>query len=103
MQNTFTRENEKALLSSLSYDFKGLGVPGLSAIFNAVAAWDARPSSPSRSRDSQELNLTIDYKIKEGWLESFWLRVRGSWLHEQRTKRNGTDLRVILRYDLPVI
>ncbi len=103
MQNTFTRENEKALLSSLSYDFKGLGVPGLSAIFNAVAAWDARPSSGSRSRDSQELNLTIDYKIKQGWLESFWLRVRGSWLHEQRTQQNGTDLRVIFRYDFPAI
>ncbi len=74
-----------------------------SAIFNAVAAWDARPSSGSRSRDSQELNLTIDYKIKQGWLESFWVRVRGSWLHEQRTQQNGTDLRVIFRYDFPVI
>jgi hypothetical protein len=103
MQRTFTRENEKAILGSLSYDFAGLGAPGLSAILNVVGAFDGRPSSGSRSRDAQELNLTIDYKIKGGWLDSFWLRVRGSWLHEQQSDRNGTDLRVILRYDFPAI
>ena len=31
------------------------------------------------------------------------LRLRGSWLSEQEADRNGTDFRVILRYDLPVI
>jgi hypothetical protein len=103
MQNTFTRENESAILASLSYDFARLGAPGLSAIMNFVAAFDGKPNTASRSQDAQELNLTIDYKLKGGWLDSFWLRFKGSWLHEQRTEQNGTDLRVILRYDFPVI
>ena len=32
-----------------------------------------------------------------------WLRVRGSWLHEENRPQDGSDIRVILRYDLPVI
>ncbi len=103
MQRTFTREDEKAVLGSLSYDFAGLGVPGLSAIVNVVAAFEGRPSRGARRKDAQEVDLTVDYKLKGGWLDSFWLRVRGSWLHEQQSERNGTDLRVILRYDFPAI
>ena len=47
--------------------------------------------------------MTIDYRVKKGWFESFWLRLRGSWLREEATNRDGTDVRVILRYDFPVI
>ena len=103
MQRIFTRQGEKAILGSLSYDFAGLGAPGLTAITNVVAAFDGKPSSGSRRRDAQEVNLTIDYKLRGGWLDSFWLRVRGAWLHEEKSDRNGTDLRVILRYDFPAI
>jgi hypothetical protein len=35
-------------------------------------------------------------------LNSFWLRVRGSWLNEESADRNGSEIRVILRYDFPV-
>ena len=53
--------------------------------------------------DGQEVDVTFDYKIQEGLLQSFWLRVRGSWLREDAFDRDGTDVRVILRYDFPVI
>jgi hypothetical protein len=36
-------------------------------------------------------------------LESFWLRVRGSFLTDNETDHDGTDFRVIVRYDFPVI
>ena len=46
--------------------------------------------------------MTIDYRVKkEGWMKSLWLRVRGSWLNDESADRDGTDVRVILRYDLP--
>ena len=41
--------------------------------------------------------------IGDGWLESLWLRLRGSWLNEEGRDRDGTDFRVIFRYDIPVI
>jgi hypothetical protein len=53
---------------------------------------------------AQEVDVTIDYRVKkEGRMKSFWLRVRGSWLDDESADGDGTDVRVILRYDLPVI
>ena len=102
MLRPFTREDEKAVLASLSYDFSGIGLGGLTAIVNFVAGFDGK--FLDRRRDAQEVDLTIDYRLGGGgWLESFWLRVRGAYLNEQRSDSNGTDVRVILRYDIPVI
>ena len=101
MQRTFTRTDEKALLASLSYDFSHVGLKGLVAIVNFVAAFDGVVLDSHR--DAQEINVTLDYKLREGWLDSLWLRLRGSWLHEEAADRDGTDFRVILRYDIPVI
>ena len=83
---------------SATNDFSGVGVDGLSAIVNFVAAFDGRLFG-----DAQEVDVTLDYKVKQGLLQSFWLRVRGSWLNEELTDRNGTDVRVILGCDFPVI
>ena len=101
MQRTFNAPDEKALLASISYDFSGLGVDGLSAILNFAAGFDAKRLG-GRS-DAQEVDVTIDYRPKKGWLRNFWLRVRGSWLHQESAAQDGTDFRVILRYDFPVI
>ena len=101
MQSTFTRADEKALLASLSYDLSGLGLPQVSAILNFVAAWDGEIRD--RDRNSQELNATIDYRVERGELRNLWLRARVGWLREESSQEDGTDVRVILRYDFPVI
>jgi hypothetical protein len=102
MQETFNRPEEKALLASLSYDFAGIGVDGLSAIVNFVAGFEGKVDG-GRS-DRREVDLTIDYRVnEEGWLKSLWLRVRGSWYNDQSAEHDGTQVRVILRYDFPVI
>jgi hypothetical protein len=102
MQRTFDRPEEKALLASVSYDFAGLGVEGLSAIVNFAAGFDGEVAG-GRS-DSQEVDLTLDYHVtKDGWMKSFWLQLRGSWLNDQTADSDGTQVRAILRYDFPVI
>jgi hypothetical protein len=101
MQRGFTRADEKAVLASLSYDFSGIGIDGLSFIVNFVAGFDGVLLGV-RS-DAQELDATLDYRIQEGWFKSFWLRVRGSWINVETAGRDGSDVRVILRYDFPVI
>jgi hypothetical protein len=87
MQRTFTRADEKALLASLSYDFSALGADGLSVIVNFVAGFDGERDGVRG--DAQEVDVTIDYEVGEGWLESFWLRLRGSWLHEESADRDA--------------
>jgi hypothetical protein len=101
MQRSFTRADEKALLASVSYDFSNRGLDGLSAIINFVAGFDGKLNGIPDDR--REFNLTVDYRVKEGSLKNFSLRVRGSWLDEDFADSDGTDFRVILRYDLPVI
>ncbi len=101
IQRDFTRESEKALLASISYDFKGIGAPGLSAIVNFVAGFDGQ--FLGETGDAQEVDLTIDLRPGRGWLTPFWLRLRGSWLNEEIDSSDGWEARVIVRYDFPVI
>ena len=68
---------------------------------NFVAGFDGKLQGIGDDR--QEFNLTIDYRVKEGTLKNFSLRVRGSWPDEDLADGDGTDFRMILRYDLPVI
>jgi len=101
MQRTFNQAGEKAVLASLSYDFSYIGVEDLSAIVNFAQGWDEKTAGV-RS-DAREVNVTLDYRIGRGMLESLWLRLRGAWLEEKGAPQDGTDFRVILRYELPVI
>ncbi len=103
MQRTFSRAGEKAILASVSYDFSHLGVAGLSTIVNFVQGWDARVDGVRR--DDREVDVTFDYRIPEklGLYQGLWLRVRAAWLEEEGTGKTGTDFRVILRYDFPVL
>ncbi len=101
MQRTFTRADEKALLASLSYDFSGFGADGLSVILNFAAGFDGKLLGVRG--DGQEVDVAVDYRVKDGWLQGFWLRIRGSWLSEATTDSDGSDARVILRYDFPAI
>jgi hypothetical protein len=101
MQRTFNQADEKALLVSLSYNFAEFGVEDLSVIANFAQGWDGVVAG--QRGDAREIDFTIDYRIGSGRLESLWLRLRGSWLDEKIAPHNGTDFRVILRYELPVI
>jgi hypothetical protein len=101
MQRTFNQADEKALLVSLSYDFSGLGVEGLSAIANFAQGWDGVMAG--ERADAREFDFTVDYRIASGLLESFWLRLRASWLDDGPSRKDVTDFRVILRYELPVL
>jgi hypothetical protein len=102
MQRAFNLPDEKALLASVSYGFAGVGVDGLTAIVNFVASFDGKLEAGGR-RDSQEIDLTLDYRIQQGFMESLWLRARSSFLTDDATHHDATDFRVIVRYDFPVI
>jgi hypothetical protein len=101
MQRTFNQADEKALLVSLSYNFSQLGIEDLSAIANFAQGWDSVVAG--RRGDAREFDLTLDYRIGSGRLETLWLRLRASWLEEDAAPHDGTDFRVILRYELPAI
>jgi hypothetical protein len=106
MISDFDRPGEEAFLLGLSYDFKGAGVPGLSAFTNYAAGFDAASvfrKDEQRFSDQHEVDLTVDYVFPDGWLEGLWLRLRGAWRREQEAPRDDYQLRVILNYDIPIL
>jgi len=101
MQRTYNHAGEKAVLASLSYDFSHIGLDDLSAIVNFAQGWGGRIAGVQM--DAREVNVTFDYRVGRGVLDTLWLRLRGAWLDESTASKDGTDFRVILRYELPVI
>ena len=102
MQRSFNRPDEKSLLTSVSYDFSRFGAHGLTAVVNFVAGFDGKLTGGERA-DSQEIDVTLDYRVTKGRLANLWLRARGSWLSDDAGEQDGTDFRFILRYDFPVL
>jgi hypothetical protein len=103
MQSDFKRAGEGAWMVGLSYDFTRLGLADLSTIFYYVGGSGARSNDGVPLSNRNEIDLTIDYKRKEGRLRGLWLRFRISFLDEAGNPRTQKEMRVILNYDLPVI
>jgi len=104
MLSDFDRPGEEAWLLGLSYDFKRLGIPGLSAFFNLAWGYDARDvDRDDLFTDQWEFNGTVDYRFQEGFLEGLWLRVRGATREIVGGPGDADEIRIILNYDLPIL
>jgi hypothetical protein len=102
MVRDFYRADEDTWLVGLAYDFERLGLAGVSAFANFARGTGANdPVTGLNREDSNEIDLTVDYRLKrEGWMKGLWLRVRGARVEEEDTLG---DLRVILNYEFPVL
>jgi hypothetical protein len=104
MQRNFFRADEDAWLVGLSYTFSRLGMSGLSAYANFARGVGARDADTGAALgDHTELDLTIDYRLKEGLWRGFWLRLRGSLLKEDGAAERSKEVRIILNYQIPVL
>ena len=104
MQRNFFRADEDAWLVGLSYTFSRLGMSGLSAYANFARGVGARDADTGAALgDRTELDLTVDYRVKEGLWRGFWLRLRGSLLKEDGADERSKEVRIILNYQIPVL
>jgi hypothetical protein len=89
-------------LLGLSFDFKAIGAPGLSAFANYAKGNDARdPQTGESLPDQTEVDLTVDYRFPSQWAPGLWIRLRGSIL-DLRGEDEITNFRAIINYDVPV-
>ncbi|HEY5802730.1 MAG TPA: OprD family outer membrane porin [Lysobacter sp.] len=97
----FDRAGEEAYMVGASYDFKGVGVEGLSAFTN-ISTGNTPDSGPNASPDETEYDLTVDYRFgKASALDGLWVRVRGAYIDQDENDNNGDDFfdfRIILNY-----
>ncbi len=102
MISDFDQAGENAYLVCLSYDFKRLGLEGLSGYVRYV--WGRNlinPSNGSHLPNQEEFDVTFDYRINRGLLRNFWIRLRDGVLWKQGTGKTH-NFRAILNYDLAV-
>jgi hypothetical protein len=86
MQSDFDSPGEVAWLIGLSYDFESVGAPGLSGFINYAAGFNGALGPASTEADERAVDVTVD----------------GSWLDVQGAG-TGTQVRVILNYDFPIL
>jgi hypothetical protein len=103
MLENFDRASEDAFLLGLSYNFRRLGLEGLSAFANYVRGNGARNNAGLRVPDQDELDLTVDWRVQKGPLRGLWVRVRGAFVNERDGGESQNELRVILNYELPLL
>jgi hypothetical protein len=103
MRKDFDRAGELGWLVGASYNFEQLGIRGVSAFANFARGTSARDPSPGDSLPNQEeFNVTIDYRLPEGRLEGFWIRLRYAFLDVDGDADPAHDLRVLLSYQIPI-
>jgi hypothetical protein len=95
----FDRAGEDAWMIGVSQDFGRLGKGDLSLFANVVQG-NTPDSGPVASPDETEYDLTVDYRMKEGWTDTLWFRVRAAYIDED--ERTGGDdyfdFRIIVNY-----
>jgi hypothetical protein len=104
MQSDFDRPGEEGWLIGLSYDFARVGLTGFSGFVNFAHGFDARDLRSSQEFATEyEIDATFDYRPEWRWIKGAWLRLRFSRFQLDGTERDGSDVRVILNYDLPIL
>ena len=87
----FDAAGENAFGTGLSYDFERIGLRGVKMF--ADYAHGELPSD----RHEDEIDITGDYRIDDGPLKNFWLRLR--YAHNWESNQPDTDdFRVIVNY-----
>jgi predicted porin len=103
MWSDFKSINQEAWLVGASSDFERIGLKGLSSFVNYAEGRNAESIAGADLPDLNEFNVTADYKVDEGLLRGFWLRVRGSHLDYSGDTDSREERRVILNYEIPIL
>jgi outer membrane porin, OprD family len=103
--NDFDRADEDAWMVGANYNFRRVGPGDLSGFAN-IAVGNTPDVGLNASPDQTEYNLTADYKLKEGWSDNLWFRVRAAYIDQDERVAGGNDFfdfRVIVNYSLDVL
>lgn len=97
--NDYKRAGENALRAGLSFDFREIGLKGLSAFGNYVWGFGAVDEDTGKDDpDRDELNLTVDYRFTASRLEGLSIRMRGALVNEEKGN-SADDYRIIVNYE----
>jgi hypothetical protein len=91
MISDFAGASENSVRVGVSYDFARIGLAGFTAFANYARG------ELAANQHEDEIDVTADYRIDDGPLKNFWLRLR--YGHNSQSNQPATDdYRVILNY-----
>jgi hypothetical protein len=96
----FDRAKEDAYRIGLSHNFTRIGFPGIALVANYTEGRNPIDSDGQALPDSQEIDITVDFRPKSGWLKGLWLRVRYADAERGSAVADRRDLRLIVNYSL---
>jgi hypothetical protein len=101
----FNRAGENAVVTKLSYDFNGVGLPGVTAYALYAHGWGRVDSTTKASLpDVNELNLDVQWRPQGGLFNGLWLRLRYGLAEQYGGSSDAQhDFRVIVNYDIPLL
>ena len=101
----FNRAGEDAFIVKASYDFKGVGLQGVTAYALFVHGWGrVDPSTKASVSDENEFNLDLQWRPQWEFLKGLWFRTRYSRVEQYEGDKNKiNDFRVIVNYDFNLL
>ena len=100
----FDRAGEEALLLGITHDFGRIGTGDVSMFANIVYG-NTPDAGINASPDETEYDFTADFRVREGWSDRLWLRVRAAYI-DQDDSQGGDDFfdfRIIVNYDFTAL
>lgn len=103
MVEDFNRAGEKSWQVGLAYNFGRFNLKELGITAAYTYGLDAMDEVTKESiPDKYETDVTIDYKVQDGWLNGFWVRLRSAFINEDG-KGTTEDYRIIVNYEIPIL
>ena len=103
--NDFDRAGEDAVTVGYSLDMGQVG-PGRLSFFANMVWGDTPDTGPIASPDANEFDLTVDWRLNQGWSEKLWVRLRAAWVNQDDAFPKSDDLfdfRIIVNYDFNLL
>ena len=102
--NDFDRANEKAWLVGLAYDFKTVGLPGLTASLEYSQGTAAiNPQTRAPAPNEREVDLNRSYRFLEGRFRGRSFDWEWGFLKYTNSGQLGQQLRLILNHEFHLL
>jgi hypothetical protein len=100
----FNRAGENAFMAKLSYDFRDLGLAGVTAYALWVHGWGAvNPSTGASVYQQDEYDLDLQWRPQIKVLKGLWFRTRYAYVDQRDGgTASQSDFRIIVNYDVAV-
>lgn len=87
----------------LTYDFKNLGAPGLTAFFWFAQGTGAiNPGTGAHVANQREYDFDVTYTFPSGWMKGLQIKARAALVDLEGTPGLLPDVRLILNWPLPL-